>query len=120
MRRLLLPLLALALHLPAADRPNVVLIFADDLGWKDTGFGGSDFHETPRLDQLAREGLTFTSGYAAAGNCAPSRPAACPTAQICTWLWAGSFEGARGCVFQPQQHWLKTDATLPADGPKPG
>jgi arylsulfatase A-like enzyme len=73
MRRLLLPLLALALHLPAADQPNVVLIFADDLGWRDTGFGGSDFHETPRLDQLAREGMTFTSGYAAAGNCAPSR-----------------------------------------------
>ncbi len=73
MRRLLLPLLAFALQLPAADRPNLVLIFADDLGWKDTGFGGSDFHETPRLDQLAREGMTFTSGYAAAGNCAPSR-----------------------------------------------
>ena len=73
MRRLLLPLLAFALQLPAADRPNLVLIFADDLGWKDTGFGGSDFHETPRLDQLAREGMTFTSGYASAGNCAPSR-----------------------------------------------
>lgn len=73
MHRLLLPLLAFALQLPAADRPNLVLIFADDLGWKDTGFGGSDFHETPRLDQLAREGMTFTSGYASAGNCAPSR-----------------------------------------------
>ncbi len=73
MRRLLLPLLAFALQVTAADRPNLVLIFADDLGWKDTGFGGSDFHETPRLDQLAREGMTFTSGYAAAGNCAPSR-----------------------------------------------
>ncbi len=73
MRRLLVPLLALALQAPAADRPNLVLIFADDLGWKDTGYNGSDFHETPRLDQLAREGMIFTSGYAAAGNCAPSR-----------------------------------------------
>lgn len=73
MRRLLLPLLALALQAPAADRPNLVLIFADDLGWKDTGYNGSDFHETPQLDRLAREGMTFTSGYAAAGNCAPSR-----------------------------------------------
>lgn len=73
MRRLLLPLLAFVLQAAATDRPNLVLIFADDLGWRDTGFGGSDFHETPQLDQLALEGMTFTSGYAAAGNCAPSR-----------------------------------------------
>jgi arylsulfatase A-like enzyme len=56
-----------------AGRPNIVLIFADDLGWKDVGWQGSDFHETPHLDRLAREGMVFTNGYAAAGNCAPSR-----------------------------------------------
>ena len=60
----------------AADvrtKPNIVLIFADDLGWKDVGYQGSDFHETPNLDKLAKEGMIFTAGYAAAGNCAPSR-----------------------------------------------
>ena len=57
----------------AADRPNIVLIFADDLGWKDVGYQGSDFMETPHLDQLAQDGMVFTAGYAAAGNCAPSR-----------------------------------------------
>lgn len=57
----------------AETRPNIILIFADDLGWKDVGFNGSDFHETPHLDQLAKEGMVFTAGYAAAGNCAPSR-----------------------------------------------
>jgi len=59
----------------AADRrrPNVVLFFIDDMGWKDTGYGGSDFYETPNIDRLATEGVVFTSAYAAAGNCAPSR-----------------------------------------------
>jgi arylsulfatase A-like enzyme len=55
------------------SRPNIVLIFADDLGWKDVGYQGSDFCETPHIDRLAKEGLVFTDGYAAAGNCAPSR-----------------------------------------------
>jgi arylsulfatase A-like enzyme len=57
----------------AAERPNIILIFADDLGWKDVGWQGSDFYETPHLDALAKQGMVFSSGYAAAGNCAPSR-----------------------------------------------
>ena len=57
----------------AADRPNIVFIFADDLGWKDVGYQGSDFIETPHLDRLAQQGTVFTAGYASAGNCAPSR-----------------------------------------------
>lgn len=74
-RSLAVVLLALTTALPAAAarKPNIVLIFADDLGWKDTGYNGSDFYETPHLDRLAREGMVFTAGYAAAGNCAPSR-----------------------------------------------
>jgi arylsulfatase A-like enzyme len=60
--------------LNAAERPpNVVVILADDLGWADPGFAGSDFYETPHLDALRREGLAFTQAYAGAGNCAPSR-----------------------------------------------
>jgi len=58
---------------PASKKPNIVLIFADDLGWKDVGYQGSDFMETPNIDRLAKEGMVFTAGYAAAGNCAPSR-----------------------------------------------
>jgi arylsulfatase A-like enzyme len=56
-----------------AARPNIVLIFADDLGWKDVGYQGTDFMETPNIDRLAKQGMVFTAGYAAAGNCAPSR-----------------------------------------------
>ncbi len=55
--------------------PNLVLIFADDLGYKDTGFTGSTFYETPNLDRLAARGMVFSQAYAAAGNCAPSRAA---------------------------------------------
>ncbi|QDU73778.1 Arylsulfatase [Bremerella volcania] len=57
----------------ADDRPNFVLIYADDLGWKDVGYQGSDFYETPIIDSLAKQGMTFSAGYACAGNCAPSR-----------------------------------------------
>lgn len=64
---------ALCPQLSAATQPNIVLIFADDLGWKDVGYQGSDFNETPHIDSLAAEGMVFTAGYAAAGNCAPSR-----------------------------------------------
>lgn len=55
------------------DRPNVVVIYADDLGWFDTAFQGSRYYETPNLDDLAAGGVRFTDGYANAPNCAPSR-----------------------------------------------
>lgn len=72
----LLTLLLTALLCPvaaAADRPNIVLIFIDDMGWTDTGYNGSDLYETPNIDALAAAGMTFTNAYAAAGNCEPSR-----------------------------------------------
>jgi arylsulfatase A-like enzyme len=70
----LLLALSLAATAPAAaERPNIVLIFADDLGWQEPGFAGSDFCETPNLDRLAREGMVFRQAYASAGNCQPSR-----------------------------------------------
>jgi len=53
--------------------PNILLILADDLGYKDTGFTGSNFYETPNLDRLAAQGMTFSQAYAGASNCAPSR-----------------------------------------------
>jgi arylsulfatase A-like enzyme len=54
-------------------KPNIVLIFADDLGWKDVGFMGSNYYETPNLDKLASQGMMFTDAYASASNCSPSR-----------------------------------------------
>ncbi len=57
----------------AAERPNIVLIVADDLGWSDLACYGSDFHETPRIDGLASEGVRFTQAYAASPVCSPTR-----------------------------------------------
>ncbi len=54
-------------------RPNFVFIFIDDMGWKDLGFMGSKYYETPRIDRLAAEGVIFTSAYSNAPNCAPTR-----------------------------------------------
>lgn len=59
-------------HLRAADRPNIVLILADDLGWADLGCYGNRFNETPRIDQLASQGIRFTNFYAGP-VCSPTR-----------------------------------------------
>jgi len=67
---LLTILLASAVH---AEKPNILLIYIDDLGWKDVGFMGTDFYDTPHLDKLAAGGMIFTDAYAGAANCAPSR-----------------------------------------------
>ncbi len=57
----------------AADTPNIVLIFIDDMGWRDVGCYGNEFVETPRIDQLASEGMRFTDFYAAGAVCSPTR-----------------------------------------------
>lgn len=67
--------LAPAVAADAPARPNVVLILADDLGWTDLGGFGSDLHETPVLDRLAREGMKFTQNYSACTVCSPTRAA---------------------------------------------
>jgi arylsulfatase A len=58
----------------AADRPpNVIVIMADDLGWGDLSCYGATAVQTPHIDRLAREGMRFTSGYASASTCTPTR-----------------------------------------------
>jgi len=57
----------------SADKPNILFLFLDDFGWRDTSYMGSDFFETPHLDRLASEGMIFTDAYSAAANCAPAR-----------------------------------------------
>ena len=45
----------------AADKPNLLFVYIDDMGWRDVGFMGSDFFETPHLDKLAGQGMIFTN-----------------------------------------------------------
>jgi arylsulfatase A-like enzyme len=57
----------------AAEKPNLIWIMADDLGWGDLGCYGQKVIQTPHLDRMAREGMRFTHFYAGATVCAPSR-----------------------------------------------
>jgi arylsulfatase A-like enzyme len=57
------------------ELPNVLLILADDLGWRDLGCYGSTFYETPNIDSLATQGMSFSDAYAACPVCSPSRGA---------------------------------------------
>tara|TARA_R110002073_G_scaffold154287_6_gene309357 strand:+ start:498 stop:1907 length:1410 start_codon:yes stop_codon:yes gene_type:complete len=60
-------------NLTANDRPNIIVIVADDLGFSDVGFNGCKEIPTPHLDELAQSGIVFDSGYASHPYCSPSR-----------------------------------------------
>lgn len=55
------------------SKPNIIIILADDAGYSDFGFMGSDEIKTPNLDQLAFDGVTFNNAYVSASVCSPSR-----------------------------------------------
>jgi arylsulfatase A-like enzyme len=55
------------------SKPNIIIILADDAGYSDFGFMGSDEIKTPNLDQLALDGVTFNNAYVSASVCSPSR-----------------------------------------------
>jgi len=57
------------------DKPNVIIIFCDDVGYADVGVFGAKGYKTPHLDRMAAEGVKFTDFYAAAPSCTPSRAA---------------------------------------------
>ncbi len=98
MRSLLMMLFPLWLIVPQglAQKPNYVVIFCDDLGYGDLGCYGSTKNRTPRIDQLAREGMRFTDFYSSSPVCTPSR------ASLMTGCYArrvGMHEDATG-------HWV--------------
>ena len=76
-RTLLLIAVALTLlqSLQAAEpaKPNIVLIFVDDMGYGDLGCYGNQLNKTPNIDRIAREGMRFTQHYCGNAVCAPSR-----------------------------------------------
>ena len=59
--------------LAQAEKPNFIFILADDLGWRDVGYNGCPFYDTPHFDQLTADGMRFDRGYSGGPNCAPSR-----------------------------------------------
>ncbi|HYO80680.1 MAG TPA: arylsulfatase [Bryobacteraceae bacterium] len=58
---------------PTAQRPNVVLIYADDIGYGDLGCYGASRVKTPNLDRIARNGIRFTHAHSTSATCTPSR-----------------------------------------------
>ena len=57
----------------AEPRWNILFVLADDLGWNQVGYHGTEFYETPNIDGIARDGMSFTDAYAAAAICSPTR-----------------------------------------------
>ena len=55
------------------QRPNILFILADDLGWNDLGASGSTFYESPHIDRIATEGALFRTAYSAVPSCTPAR-----------------------------------------------
>ncbi|HEX3723323.1 MAG TPA: sulfatase-like hydrolase/transferase, partial [Nitrolancea sp.] len=78
MIRALVPFVCIALSAAtalAADRPNIVLMLIDDMGWNDVGCSGSTFYQTPNINRLAADGMRFTQAYSACTVCSPTRAA---------------------------------------------
>jgi arylsulfatase A-like enzyme len=63
----------LPLHTCLATKPNIILLFADDAGYGDFGFHGSQHFKTPHLDRLAESGVLLSSFYVTGATCGPSR-----------------------------------------------
>ncbi|MCG8649444.1 MAG: sulfatase-like hydrolase/transferase, partial [Pirellulales bacterium] len=77
----------------ASDKPNIVLIMADDLGYGDLECYGHPVAKTPHLDRLARQGVRFTQHYANGPECSPTRTALLTGRYQ---QWAGGLECAIG------------------------
>ncbi len=89
------------------QRPNVVLVFVDDLGYRDAGFTGGTEAETPNLDRLAAEGVVFANGYATHPFCGPSR------AGLLTGRYAARFGNDQNFAYAPDdpEHGLPVEET---------
>ncbi len=77
-----------ALHAQSIDRPNIIYIMTDDLGYGDLGCYGQEVIQTPHLDQMAAEGMRFTDHYSGHTVCRPSRLV----------LWTGQHVGHTGLI----------------------
>ena len=64
---------ATELQEPSSFKPNIVIIYADDLGYGDVGCYGATMIKTPNIDKLATQGMKFTDAHAAGSLCSPSR-----------------------------------------------
>lgn len=88
------------------DKPNIILIFADDLSYRDLSIWGQEKFETPNLDALAAKGVRFTQSYAGAPECAPSR------GTLMTGLHTGHAPIRINASARGQDHLADSDITI--------
>ena len=93
----------------AQKKPNFVFILADDLGIKDMSAEGSNYHETPNIDTIAKQGMRFTNGYSTCQVCSPSR-ASIMTGKYPTRHGITDWIGAASGV-----NWKRNDQVLPPE-----
>lgn len=98
-------------------KPNVVFFLVDDLGWTDLACYGSDFYQTPNVDQLAKSGVRFTNGYASCTVCSPTRASIMsgkyPATINCTdWIKGWNFSKAKLKVPEWTMHLDTAEYTL--------
>jgi len=94
-------LLCVASWLSAAERPNIVLILADDLGYGDVSCYGARRLRTPNVDRLAEEGLRFTDAHSASASCTPSRYALLTGEYAWRRKGTGVLPGDASLIIQP-------------------
>jgi len=90
-----------AFALSAADRPNIVLIYADDLGYGDLSCYGATKVQTPNVDRLAKEGLRFTDAHSPSATCTPSRYAMLTGEYAWRKRGTGVLPGDAALIIQP-------------------
>ena len=69
----IISLLSLSEGISKENKPNVLFILVDDLGWLDVGYQGSKFYQTPNIDSLSNKGIKFINSYSTHPRCVPSR-----------------------------------------------
>jgi arylsulfatase A-like enzyme len=94
--------------LGAAEQPNVVLIYADDIGYGDVSCYGATSVSTPHIDRLAEEGLRFRDGHCASATCTPSRYAMLTGKYAWRQTGTGIAKGDQRMIIEPGRHTLAT------------
>ena len=100
-------------RLKSIDKPNIVLILADDLGWNDLTINGGGVAggtvPTPNIDSIAKQGMNFVNGYAGQGTCAPSR----------AMMMTGRYGSRFGFEFTPTPPGMSTALMMMSQGREP-
>lgn len=107
-------LLSITLTPALAEKPNIVLIYTDDIGYADVGCYGAIGVKTPHIDRLAKEGLKFTDAHCSAATCTPSRFALLTGMYAFRQKGTGILSGNAGLIIKPGT------STLPSQLKKAG